>query len=70
MAKLDGERASYFIELGKSLSNDADRRLKASQYPTDLTKTCWSIVKLMYPDVSTRAKMLMSLLPNETNMPN
>ncbi|CAF4349808.1 unnamed protein product [Rotaria socialis] len=31
MAKLDGERASYFIELGKSLSNGADRKQKENK---------------------------------------
>ncbi|CAF1400789.1 unnamed protein product [Rotaria magnacalcarata] len=86
-----GETASYFIQLGKSLSNNTDRKqkekkrrtkrklnriyralnltkgqLKTAQHSTDITKTCRSITKLMYPDVSTRATMLTSLLPNKT----
>ncbi|CAF1568991.1 unnamed protein product [Rotaria magnacalcarata] len=89
--KPEGDAASYFIQLGKSLSNNTDRKqkekkkraqkklnriyralnltksqLKAAHHSTDITKTCRSITKLLYPDVSTRATMLTSLLPNET----
>lgn len=36
------------------------RKLKNAKHPTDITKTCRSIIKLLYPDESVRAQMSVS----------
>jgi hypothetical protein len=52
-------------EIYKILKLDEDQ-LKGCQHPTDITKTCRSIVKELYPDVHKRSTMLVSLMTTET----
>lgn len=61
----DGEQQKKQKRICSAL-NLTKRQLRSAHHPTDITKTCRSITKLIYPDVSARVQMLTSLMPNET----
>ena len=37
-----------------------ERQLKSCEHEVDITKTCRSMIKYIYPDANDRAKMLIS----------
>jgi hypothetical protein len=59
------EKEKKIDEIGRVLKLDVVR-LKDCKHPSDITKTCRNIVKVLYPNVKTRAKTRLSSMPSKT----
>lgn len=42
----------------------SEKQLESAKHPTSITKTCRTIIKLLYPNESTRAEMSISKMSN------